>query len=226
MAKKTAPTRPTDLPNDPYTRFGRRFVLALADMSEALVEVREAIAQDEGRDATAVAGGLARALLEAGGSMPDNNPNPLRWAVNEAPSPASDPKGFHGVKALAGLVLGALAHGPRDNGTLARAAEHWSTARTKAEGDAATQAASVAEGQARHEKNVAEHHERLAKQKADPLHAKRAAQAQANRVEADQRLFLENRAKREKLAREPHGEGEWVGGDGPDVAGDVGGLVG
>jgi hypothetical protein len=149
--------------------FGHGLVAAVDEIRLRLVEIRAAIAADGpsegvlGRDATSVAGCIARALREAGGRLPDPNPHALRWILNESPTPLQDPDAVAGASQLVSYVLSGLKRGRGPDPVLDRIADVWPGCRTKAEADAKVAALDHKDAEAIRHAQEAAHHERLAK---------------------------------------------------------------
>jgi hypothetical protein len=131
-----------------FATLGARAVQHVLALRKTMVDLQAALAADaqivtkaralgsvvQGRDAIGAAGGLAQAILDAGGSMPQASHAAIRWALENADGGyAFDQSKM--AAAVVALVNGALRPGgnPNDRSALQRIASLWRSVRNSAE---------------------------------------------------------------------------------------------
>ena len=123
-----------------HEQIARDIVGHVQGIAQAIRRTRELLATrraaGERADATPIAGFLARALRELGGTLEGGNPNPLRWHLEETPQPKEDPTGLRAAAELVVLLTRILRRQGSD-ALLEDVGRVWADQPNKPAGDAA-----------------------------------------------------------------------------------------
>lgn len=179
-------------------RIGRRVVELVAELAELVKEARALLAarraSGEAVDATAIAGFMARAIRELGGSLSDGNAHRLRHPFEEE-RPLEDVRGLRAALSLVAKVAGVLERRALDP-LLDDIAQVWPASANKATAEAALRELQAGRARAKAETDQAAHQKRL------------ATKPRVERVGAPTPI---------RSLKDARGEGEWVMGELADV---------